>query len=248
MDDPIIGDVGGQTGGMTGGPDDLPPEPPKARSVLSDILARAAADTEAETRRLQEEIREREERERAAREEEERRKREELRARVEAERQQRLQQIEEYERRKREEEAARAAAAAPASTTEASSATPARPKRSRTPLFAGAAVLVLAVAGGGIWLALPKGEPVVFALERTPVVARAGEMSATPLPFGPATVEAARSPVPAERVVAVTTPGKYEAAPPRPRVVRNGGGRPAEERGPQLKIQTGIFGKGKIIK
>ncbi|MBM4395468.1 MAG: hypothetical protein FJ087_07235 [Deltaproteobacteria bacterium] len=246
MSDPLIDDTGAKG---PGGPDEMPPEPPKARSVLSDILARAAADTEAETRRLQDEIRVREERERAARDEEERKKREESRARVEAERQQRLQQIEEYERRKKDEEEARAAAARPASVRTADiSVVP--PKKSRAPMYAGIAVAVAAIAAAGTWMAIPKGEPVTFVLERSPVTAKAGAMQTAPVPFGAATVEAAHSAVSPDRVVAVTTPAKYQAAPPEPKVVAVKGPRKGpEERGPQIKIGPSIFGtKGKIVK
>ena len=228
------------------GPDEVPPEPPKARSVLSDILSRTALEVEAENRRLQEEIQRRMEEERLEQERKEQEARAAAQAAIEAARQERLRQIEEYERRKREEEEARKAKENPAAVVVQA---PAPARRSRAPIFIAVGVVLVAAIGGGIYATLPKGEPVVFALEKTPVTAQPGTMQTAPVPFGPATVEADMREVPPERVVAFTSPGKYQAPPPQPKVARAPVRKAPEPTGPKIKIGPSIFGtKGKVVK
>lgn len=231
------------------GSDDVPPEPPpKSKTVLLDILERARTETELETEHLMESLKAREEEERRAREEEERRLAEEARKRVEEEKRRREEAIREYEARKAREEAARREAEARALASPQIPTVVEKPK-SKAPLFAIGAVVIIAV-GVGVWfLSTPRGEPVAFTLEKTHVTASAGVFDTTPLPFGPAALAAEASPMPPERVVTLHAPAPYE--PPKPvqaKVPKKSNGQPKQE-GLGIKIQTGIFGgKGKIIK
>jgi len=227
-------------------PDEVPPEPPKARGVLLDILERAREETESETSRLMQSLREREEEERRRREEEERARAEEARRKVEEERRKREAALREFEERKARKEAEAKAAAEAAKAPTAAQAPPA--PKSRTGLFAGIAVAVVAAAGVGVWLAVPKGEPVPFPTARLFEPARSGQYVTTAVPFGPATDLTAEPPVPPERLVVAVAPRKYEPKPPEPKA--NGARRktPAEAPTPQIKIQTGIFGGKKVIK
>lgn len=225
--------------------EELPPEPPKARSVLLDILERAKEDTESETARLMESIREREEAERRKREEEERRKAEEARRLVEEERRKREAALREFEERRarKEAEAKAAAEAAKVPTVAQAPAT-----RSRAGLWTGVGAAGVAVAAVVVWLVLPKGEPVAFPSARLVEVAKPGQFVTTPTAFGPATEVSTDHPIPPERLVLAVVPRKYEPKPPKPA----GNGRrvaaPREEATPHIRIQTGILGGKKVVK
>jgi hypothetical protein len=240
-------------------PDELPPEPPpKTRSVLMDILDRAKSDTEAETGRLMEGLKAREEAERLAREDEERKRAEEARKRVEEERRKREDALKEYEARKQREAEEKARAAMPPPPVAATVEQPKPKPKSKAPLFV---ALGVAVAAGGFaawWFSVPHGEPVAFALERAPDTARPGAFQTEPVPYGAKTVGADAAPMAPERVVAIHAPEKYQAAPPvaangepkRGGGKKRGGAAKTESEGLGIKIQTGILGggKGKIIR
>jgi periplasmic divalent cation tolerance protein len=222
-------------------PDDLPPEPPKASSVLGNILARARAETEAETGRLLADLKAREDADRASRQEDEFRKRDEAKARVEEERKRRVHQIEEYEQRKRDEAEAVVRAAAAAAAPKAAPVVVVPPKKSSAPLFVTLGVLILGGGGfAGWWFSVPHGEPVAFVADRTVDQARAGAFQSAPLPFGPATEAVANPPRP-DQVVTMRTPAPWAPAPVEPK--HEGGSRrggrttKAEDTGLHINIQ-----------
>ncbi len=225
--------------------EEVPPEPPKARSVLMDILERAKQDTESETARLMESIREREEDERRKREEEERRRAEDARRRVEEERRKREAALREFEeRRARKEAEAKAAAEA----AKAPTAAQAPVTKSRTGLWAGVGVAGVAVAAVVTYLVFPKGEPVAFPSGRLVEVARPGQFVTTPAVIGPGAEATSDQPMPPERLVLAVVPRKYEPEPPKPAVTGRRRGAPREETTPQIRIQTGILGGKKVVK
>ncbi len=225
--------------------DEVPPEPPKARSVLMDILERAKKETESETARLMDSIREREEEERRKREEDERRKAEEARRRVEEERRKREAALREFEERHARKEAEAKAAAEAAKVPTVAQAPV---KKSRAGLWAGVGVAGVAAAAVVVWLVVPKGEPVAFPSVRLVEVAKPGRFVTTPAVVGPGAEAFAGEPIPPERLVLAVTPRKYEPKPPKPA----GNGRrvtaPREPAAPQIRIQTGILGGKKVVK
>lgn len=225
--------------------DEVPPEPPRARSVLMDILERAKEDTESETARLMESIREREEDVRRKREEEERRKAEDARRLVEEERRKREAALREFEeRRARREAEAKAAAEAAKVPTVAQAPV----KKSRAGLWAGVGTAGVAAAVVVVWLLFPKGEPVAFPSARLVEIAKPGQFVTTPAVVGPRAEASADQPIPPERLVLAVVPRKHEPKPPKPA----GNGRrvtaPREETTPQIRIQTGILGGKKVVR
>lgn len=223
--------------------EDMPPEPPKARSVLMDILDRAKDDTEAETAKLMSSLREREEEEKQRTLDEEKKKAEESRLKVEAERQKREAALKEYELRKaREAEEERMQA-----ELQKEAEHPPQEEKSRAPLYAAVAVVLIAAVGAGVWLLMPKEPPVTFRLGAPMATARPGAFQAEAVPFGPATVVLGGQVIPPNKLVMVMKPRKYEAPAPKPKRVR----KPSKKTGPatpRIRIQTGILGGKKVIK
>ncbi|NOZ01288.1 MAG: hypothetical protein GXP54_05295 [Deltaproteobacteria bacterium] len=225
--------------------EELPPEPPKSKSVLMDILDRARDDTEAETAKLMSSLKAKEDEEKRRRLEEENKKAEESRKRVEEERRKREAALKEYELRKAreaEEERMRVEMAKESNPQ-------AQPEKSRTPMYAVAAVLALVVVGAGIWFLAPRGEPVVFRLDRPLATAKPGVMSNKPVPFGPASVAPpVGEVVPPDKLVMMVRPRKYEPPAPRPKTNTHKKGGKGKKAKPRIKINTGILGGRKVIK
>jgi hypothetical protein len=226
-------------------PDELPPDVPKARSVLMDLLEQARVESETETARLMETMKSREEDERRKAGDEEVRKAAEARARVDEERRKREEAIRSYEeRKKKKEEAAKVAADGPAVV---SAARPEEKPSSKVGVFVGIFAALLIVGGLAAWVLMPRHEPPSMALDRPVDMARPGSVISTPIPYGPVTVASIGEAVPAEQVVAVLVPEKYEVAPPEPRAPAVRRGAPAKPK-PLINIQTGIFGGKKVVK
>lgn len=227
-------------------PEEGPPEPPKAASVLLAILEKAKEETKSESETLLRSIREREEQERKKREEEERQKAEEARRRVEEERRKREAMMREFEERKARREAEAKALAEAAQAKTAARQVEAE-KKSRVVWWVSAVLAVLVLGGVGAWLAMPKGEPVVFPNERLLELARPGENSTAPVAFGPSAVVSSDRSVSPEQLVLAVVPRKYEPQPPKvaPKVKR-----PASEGEvmPRIKIETGILDGKKVVK
>lgn len=212
---------------------------PKGRSVLMDILDRAKTETENETERLMASIREREDEARRQREEDEARKAAEARARVEAEKRKLEDSLRQYENRKQKKEEEARAKAAPVVPVMVQ----APPPPSHTGRWVAIAGVAIAAVAAGAFFLIPRGEPVVFGLDKAVETARPGAMQLTAMPVGAKTLVWDGPALSPEKVVAMAAPAKYEVAPPQPAVKRNGAAPKKEE--PLIKIETGLFGGGK---